>query len=136
LNRKDFHNYNGSQLFILLKIRGYVKKSTKVRKAGLIVVGFTEKFPLSPAISILNTLLRNGVPISHLCGGKAVCGTCRIKILEGEENLSPMQEAERVRLTSGTGKQDPPPHTRLACQSYARGDITIKILAPGTRKTS
>lgn len=45
-----------------------------------------------------------------------------------------MQEAERVRLTSGTGKNEPPPHTRLACQTYARGDIKIKILAPGPNK--
>lgn len=87
---------------------------------------------ISPAVSILNTLLQNGIRISHLCGGKAVCGTCRIKILAGEEYLSPMQEAERVRLASGTGKELPPPHTRLACQTYARGDIRIKILSPGT----
>ncbi|MFW5727312.1 MAG: 2Fe-2S iron-sulfur cluster-binding protein [Spirochaetia bacterium] len=96
--------------------------------------GSNEKIPISPAISVLNTLLQNGVRISHLCGGKAVCGTCRIKILAGEEYLSPMQEAERVRLTSGTGKNEPPPHTRLACQTYARGDIKIKILAPGPNK--
>ena len=95
------------------------------------IEGQTVKIPLSPAISILNTLLQNGVRISHLCGGKAVCGTCRIKILKGEEYLSAMQEAERVRLSSSTGSRTPPAHTRLACQTYARGDVTIKILAPG-----
>ena len=100
------------------------------------VEGIDEKFPASPAISILNTLLQNGVRISHLCGGKAVCGTCRIKIIEGEEYLSPMGDAELIRLTSGTGKDEPPPHIRLACQTYARGDIKIRILAPGPpRKT-
>ena len=109
-------------------------KNTNVRKTVLVVEGIDKKYPLSPAISILNTLLQNGVRISHLCGGKAVCGTCRIKILEGEEYLSPMQEAERVRLTSGTGKETPPAHIRLACQTYARGNVKIKILAPGTSK--
>ena len=98
------------------------------------VEGRKEKIQISPAVSILNTLLQNGIRISHLCGGKAVCGTCRIKILKGEEYLSPMQEAERVRLTSGTGKDEPPQHTRLACQTYARGDIKVKILAAGVTK--
>lgn len=98
------------------------------------IEGRDVKLPVSPAVSILNTLLQNGVRISHLCGGKAVCGTCRIKILEGEEYLSPMQEAERVRLTSGTDKETPPPHTRLACQTYARGNIKIRILSPGASR--
>lgn len=84
----------------------------------------------SPVISILNTLLRNGIPIAHLCGGKAVCGTCRVKILEGEEFLSPMGETEKKRLSTGTRNGTLPEHTRLACQTYTHGDIKIKVLAP------
>lgn len=109
-------------------------KNSKVRKTVVEIEGRDERLQISPAVSILNTLLQNGVRISHLCGGKAVCGTCRIKILKGEEYLSPMQEAERVRLISGTGKENPPPQTRLACQTYARGDIKIRILAPGASR--
>jgi len=85
----------------------------------------------NPAISILNALLRNGIPISHLCGGKAVCGTCRIKIVDGEEFLNPMQEIERTRLSKGTPSKEPPEHIRLACQTYTHGDIKIRILAAG-----
>jgi len=85
----------------------------------------------NPAISILNALLRNGIAISFLCGGKAVCGTCRIKILEGENYLNPMREDERVRLSHGRKEDKPPEHIRLACQTYTHGDIKIKILSPG-----
>lgn len=98
------------------------------------VKGYPSPFEGSPAVSILNILLRNGVAVSHLCGGKAVCGTCRIRVLEGEENLSPMREAEKVRLLEGRKDGTLPEHVRLACQTYARGDIKIQVLASGRRK--
>jgi adenylate cyclase len=82
----------------------------------------------SAAVSILNNLLRAGVKISHLCGGRAVCGTCRIRILSGAEHLSPMTDAERRRLSAdGRMEED----VRLACQTHTRGDLEIRILAPG-----
>ena len=78
----------------------------------------------SAAVSILNTLQREGVQIKHVCGGKAICGTCRFKILEGERYLSPVKERERIRLKA-LGN---PEKVRLACQTYTFGDITIEIV--------
>ncbi len=85
----------------------------------------------SPAVSILNALLRAGVRISHLCGGRALCGTCRIRILEGEKYLSPMGEAERIRLSE---RGPLPEGVRLACQTYTWGNVRIRVLAPGKPK--
>ena len=81
----------------------------------------------SPAVSLLNTLLQAGVKISHLCGGKAVCGTCRVSVIKGAGNLSPVKEAERKRLEAVKAKPD----QRLACQTYVKGDIEIRI--PGLK---
>jgi len=78
----------------------------------------------SAAISVLNTLQRAGVQIKHVCGGKAVCGTCRFKVVEGEEFLSPIKEREAIRLKA-LGN---PEKVRLACQTYAFGDISIEIV--------
>lgn len=77
----------------------------------------------SPAISVLNALMRDGVPIQHKCGGKAQCGTCRIKIVEGERFLNPVGERERTRLDAIGNPAD----IRLACQTHAFRDITIEI---------
>ncbi len=77
----------------------------------------------SPAVSILNTLMQNGIGIAHVCGGKAICGTCRIKIVSGGESLSPLSEAESIRLTA----MGNPPDTRLACQTYTAGEVRIRI---------
>ena len=77
---------------------------------------------VNPAVSILNTLLRSGISIRHVCGGRALCGTCRVLVVSGAENLSPMKDDERKRLkSSASGKY------RLACQTYAFGDIVISI---------
>jgi len=97
----------------------------------IFVEGYDIPLTGSAAVSILNILLRNGVAISHLCGGKAVCGTCRIRILEGAEFLSPMKESEKIRLLHGRKDETLPEGVRLACQTYARGDVRIKVLATG-----
>jgi len=58
-----------------------------------------------------------------------------VKIFGGAENLSPIGEAERVRLMSGRGDKGLPEGVRLACQTYARGDVKIKVLSnPQKRK--
>ena len=80
----------------------------------------------SAAISILNTLMREVVSIQHVCGGKAQCGTCRVRIVEGAQFLSPMLEREKTRLAA----TDAPPDYRLACQTYVFGNVTIEIPAP------
>jgi ferredoxin len=77
--------------------------------------------PASPAVSVLNSLLREGVPIKHLCGGHAQCGTCRIRIVDGEGRVSRPTNASMPN-TQGL---------RLACQTYPFGDISIRI--PGLR---
>lgn len=54
------------------------------------------------------------------CQGE--CGTCAIRVLEGEENLSPMTKQEKITLAR-LGLH----HHRLACQCALRGDVVIDI---------
>lgn len=83
-----------------------------------------QEIPASPVISLLNLLLRQSVPIQTVCGGRAQCGRCLIRILEGAENLNPRGEEEKLRLAALEAGED----MRLACQSYARGDVSIEIM--------
>jgi adenylate cyclase len=91
------------------------------------VEGREEPVPSSPVVSILVLLQRAAVPIHTLCGGRAQCGRCLLQVLEGEEGLNRPAPAEVHRLkTLGAG-----PGFRLACQSYARRDVRIRIVNPG-----
>jgi adenylate cyclase len=74
--------------------------------------------------TILQALLRSGVPHAHVCGGKARCSTCRFLVLEGLENCSPPTPKEQ-RIAS---RLHFPPDIRLACQTHISGPIKIRRL--------
>ncbi|MGA2546230.1 MAG: 2Fe-2S iron-sulfur cluster-binding protein [Rectinemataceae bacterium] len=96
-----------------------------IHRAG--VDGPVSELESSPAVSILNSLLIAGVRIRHDCGGKALCGTCAIRVLSGWTSLSPMGPREAERLAAGGRPAD----FRLACQSRAAREVSIEIAADG-----
>ena len=88
-----------------------------------------ETIDINPMVSLLNNLLINDIPIETICGGKAICGKCIIKILEGKAFLSPLKEREGIRLKSLKLKEPEGEAVyRLACQTYTRRDITIEVV--------
>ncbi|MBU3936894.1 MAG: 2Fe-2S iron-sulfur cluster binding domain-containing protein [Proteobacteria bacterium] len=78
---------------------------------------------VNPAFSLLNNYLMQNIPIQTLCGGKAACGRCRFKVLEGAAHLSPVLPAEKARL----GEALIAAGWRLSCQSHALRDVTIEL---------
>jgi adenylate cyclase len=74
--------------------------------------------------TILRCAIDAGLPMTHVCGGRAQCSTCRVLILEGCENLEPRNERER-RLAASKGFST---EVRLACQTRARGPVRLKRL--------
>ena len=85
--------------------------------------GLLAELDASPAVSILNSLLIAGVGIRHDCGGKALCGTCAVRVLSGASGLSPVGPLEAGRLAAGGW----PDGFRLACQTRAAREATIEI---------
>lgn len=67
--------------------------------------------------SLLDASLEAGVPLYHVCGGKAKCSTCRVLVLQGSEWLSPVNERERALKH----QMNFPPNVRLACQTFTTG---------------
>lgn len=74
--------------------------------------------------NLLALLLKHNVPIMHECGGNGRCTTCRVRIIEGHENVLPRTEKEETiaQARQWDGK------TRLACQMRINGDVTIQNL--------
>jgi ferredoxin len=70
--------------------------------------------------TLLAVALSRGVPIGHSCGGEGSCSTCRVAVLAGGENLSPININE-VAYCLG-------PDERLACQAKLKGDVTVRVL--------
>ena len=53
---------------------------------------------VNPAFSLLNNYLMQNIPIQTVCGGKAACGRCRFRVIDGAAGLSPVRPAEIARL--------------------------------------
>ena len=47
--------------------------------------------------TLLSIAIEMGVVISHVCGGDGACGTCRIEVVEGVENLTPPNPEETYK---------------------------------------
>ena len=81
---------------------------------------------MSPRIITQFWILPSKIKYPHLheCGGNGKCTTCRIRILEGLQNVSSKTHLE-VGLAHSR-KWDP--SIRLACQSYVKGDVKVQRL--------
>jgi ferredoxin len=75
--------------------------------------------------------MKAGVPIyqnlhKYLnCRGLGLCGTCKVLVRNGKENLSPKRLMERITLTrmfSAIGHED---EMRLSCQCTVQGDCEV-----------
>lgn len=71
-------------------------------------------------------LLGHGILLEHACGGACACTTCHVIVLEGEGELSPMQDDEEDRLDLAEGLTL---RSRLACQCVVvgEGEVTVEI---------
>ncbi|MDF2485525.1 MAG: hypothetical protein K0R46_1693 [Herbinix sp.] len=70
--------------------------------------------------SILEAMIRQGVTYHSDCGGRGTCGKCKVKLMEGELEMSTSdyKVLSEDELKSGL---------RLACKAYPRDNITIAL---------
>ena len=74
--------------------------------------------------TLLDVSIRHRIPHLHQCGGHGRCTTCRVQILDGLSNVSPLGEVEQ-KVASRRGWDE---FTRLACQTCVEGDVVIRRL--------
>jgi 2Fe-2S ferredoxin len=73
--------------------------------------------------TLLEAALREKIEIPHSCGGHGTCGTCRVLVLSGIENLSERNEIEK-EFAEERGFL---PIERLCCQNLAVPGLVLKI---------
>lgn len=64
-------------------------------------------------LSLMEVLKASEYPIAATCGGMALCATCHIEILKGEENLGPPTDIEMDMIDT---LPNATATSRLACQ--------------------
>ena len=87
--------------------------------------GPTVTVPIGPTLLEISRLSK--IPHASVCGGRARCSTCRVRIEEGGENLPPAVFPESVTLAA----IEAPANVRLACQIRpAKPIVVTRLLRP------
>ena len=76
--------------------------------------------------SILEAVRTAGIPHASVCGGRARCTTCRVRISWGLNSLPPSSQLETTALRRINAQ----PNVRLACQTRPQSDVTVTPLVP------
>lgn len=69
--------------------------------------------PTDMGLSLMEFLKASEYDVLATCGGMALCATCCVDVLEGEEKLNDMSDDEYAMLDT---LPDLLPNSRLACQ--------------------
>jgi len=94
------------------------------RRGGMIALSYgngrTVRVPRG--LSVLEASLRNNVPHASVCGGRARCSTCRIRVI-GDCGALPEPSTREAFVLARVGATDP--SIRLACQLRPTTDMSF-----------
>src|SRR5882724_12624118 len=94
------------------------------RRVGMISLSYgngrTVRVPRG--LSVLEASLRNNVPHASVCGGRARCSTCRIRVI-GDCGALPEPSTREAFVLARVGTTDP--SIRLACQLRPTTDMSF-----------
>jgi len=115
---------------IALLARGV--RAINERRRGMINLSYgngrTVRIP--KGLSVLEASLRNNVPHASVCGGRARCSTCRIRII-GDCGELPEPSQREAFVLGRVGASDP--SIRLACQLRPASDLSFfQLFLPHT----
>jgi adenylate cyclase len=116
----------GAALVLVLAARG--GRTLVERRGGTVRIAYPDGrgVRIPKGLSVLDASRRAGIPHASVCGGRARCTTCRVRVLLGSERLPPPSPAEaRVLAPLGADRA-----VRLACQLKPLTDISVWPLLP------
>ncbi len=91
------------------------------------VGGPTVQAPIG--MTLLEIRRESKIPHASVCGGRARCSTCRVRIEQGLERLDPPSATEAITLAS----IEAPSNERLACQIRPCSPLTVaRLLRPAS----
>lgn len=124
------------QLFLALLVLALAVPAVRiVRRAAAPKVEITYRggpaVRVAPGPTLLEISRMKNIPHASVCGGRARCSTCRVRVEEGLAGLPPPSAAEAMTLASIKA----PPGVRLACQICPQSAITVtRLVVPSTQQ--
>ncbi|MGH1483199.1 MAG: adenylate/guanylate cyclase domain-containing protein [Geminicoccales bacterium] len=109
---------------------GRLVRRWRERSAGKIQIRYLDGSvaAIDPGMTVLDGSRLGNIPHASVCGGRGRCSTCRVRLGNGAEHVSPPAEDEAkvlARIGAGAG-------IRLACQLRPIKDLEVVPLLPAT----
>ena len=100
------------------EVRSWVER----RQHALVEISYPSRVASVPrGWTVLEASRSFGIAHLSMCGGRARCSTCRVRVLEGAEHCPPPEQDERHTLARIHAQAD----VRLACQLRPQGAISV-----------
>jgi len=104
--------------FLAREIRNLVERRGK----GLVKVAYPgETVSIPRGWSVLEASRSFHLPHAAMCGGRARCSTCRVRVTAGQEHCPPPAKDEQDTLS----RIHAPADVRLACQLRPQGNVSV-----------
>lgn len=119
----------GAAIGLVFAARGI--RSLRERRRGTVTISYPDRQVRVPkGLSVLEASLRFKIPHASVCGGRARCSTCRIRVVSDRSKLPQPSGREAFVLESiGVSAN---PSIRLACQLRPRADISVIPILPAS----
>jgi adenylate cyclase len=99
------------------------------RRRGLVTVSYPDRQVKIPkGLSVLEASLRFKIPHASVCGGRARCSTCRVRVVSDRGALPRPSGRESFVLARVGASADP--SIRLACQLRPQTDVAVIPVLP------
>jgi adenylate cyclase len=133
ITRRSLIGYLGLIGLVLLARGG---RALLERRGGMITLSYGNGRTIRVArgLSVLEASLRYNVPHASVCGGRARCSTCRIRVI-GDHGALPAPSQREAFVLGRVGAADP--SIRLACQLRPTTDLSFfQLFTPSTTSAS
>jgi adenylate cyclase len=105
-------------VFAAREIRALIERQRNL----LVTIAYPHRVVRVPhGWTVLEASRSHHIPHMSMCGGRARCSTCRVRVTSGEVHC-PAPEADEAHTLARIGA---PAGVRLACQLRPRGDIAV-----------
>jgi adenylate cyclase len=99
-----------------------VRTFAEERRGSLVSIGYPDRSVRVPrGWSVLEASRSHRIAHVSMCGGRARCSTCRVRVVAGQDQCAPPADDERRTLL----RVHAAPDTRLACQLRPFGNIEV-----------
>jgi len=116
---------------ILLVFAARGVRTVREHQRGLITISYPDREVRVPiGLSVLEASMRYNIPHASVCGGRARCSTCRIRVVGDRAALPPPSQREAFVLKRVGVAENP--FIRLACQLRPRADVDVIPILPPT----